>query len=305
MAPSTAISGTTGRWILGALIAVLAIGAIALTLLALDHVRMASTNRDLAPVPTFTQTVQQPPPPTPSETITNTATYDRSQERFLTASAGVLWRGTAGHCGDVEPLVERSADGGQTWADVTPRYLEINQLVSLNPFAEGQAEMVALIGVECEVQALRTFTQGQFWESYEDVLGASQYVDPTDSGNIVRPEVPIAGPCSDVRVLRTAGPVLATVCNRIAHVLDQDGEWTPLPLTDVAALYIDGGDIVVVHDSEQCIGLTLTRYSLTGDEEQRGARCVEDAKSGSPTAVAVSGDDVLIWSEDEMAVVSQ
>lgn len=298
------MSSTSRRWLLGVLVAVLAISAIVLTLLALDHVRTRPTNGDVAPVPTFTQLARATPSPTPSETTATLTSYDRSQERFLTVSAEILWRGTAGQCGAVEPLLERSTDGGETWTDVTPRYLGIAQLVALNPFADGQAEMIALMGVNCEVQALRTFTQGQFWEAYEDVLGTSLYVDPRDPGSIVRAGSPVAAPCSDARSLHSTGTVIATVCEGAAYLLDQDATWRALPTTNVGALNVDGDDIIVAHDSDECNGVALTRFAAASGLTPEDADCA-DADATIPTAIAVSGDNVLVWSGETTTVSSQ
>lgn len=294
------MSNTTRRWLLVVLVAVLSIGAIVLTLLALDHVRTRPVEGDVAPVPAFTQPpARQTPSPTPSETSAAPASYDRSQERFLTVSAGVLWRGTAGQCGATEPLLERSADEGQTWTDVTPRYLEIGQLVALNQFADGQAEIIALMGADCEVQALRTFTQGQFWESYPDVLAASRYVDPTAPGNILGTDSPVVAPCADARSLRTSEQVVAIVCEGTAYLRDKDADWIALPPTDVAALSLAEDDVVVAHMAEGCAGLTVTRYIGANSAAAEEAGCVDVADVALPTTIAISSGDALVWAGDE------
>lgn len=303
MAPRSAVSSTSRRWLVGVLVTVLTVVAIALTLLAVDHVRMRPTGGDVAPVPAFTQPARETPSPTPSETSTTVASYDRSEERFLTVSAGVLWRGTAGQCGAVEPLLERSADGGETWTDVTPRYLGIGQLVALNPFADGQAEIIATMGEDCEVQALRTFTQGQFWESYPEVLAASQYVDPADAGSIVRAGSSIAAPCADALSLHVAESALTTVCDGTAYVLDQDAEWQALLATNVVAVNLDGGEVVVAHVSEQCDGVAVTRYTSAGEAAQ-DVGCADVEELNAPAAIAGSDGDILIWSGTSTAFVA-
>src|SRR5690606_7419317 len=124
--------------------------------------------------------------PTASETpVAPAPSYDRSEERFLVVGDGVLWRGIAGACGSAEPLLERSTDGAATWIDVTPEYLGIGQLSALNTFAGDQSEIVASMGETCDVQALRTFTQGQFWEPYPEVLAVSRYLEPTDATTVM------------------------------------------------------------------------------------------------------------------------
>ena len=51
--------------------------------------------------------------------------------------------------------IERSNDGGQTWTDVTPRYLGIAQVASLDGIAVDAAEAVSAVGAGCGTQALR------------------------------------------------------------------------------------------------------------------------------------------------------
>lgn len=289
-------------WLLIGLVTVLMFGAVVLTFLALDHVRTRPPEGVVAPVPTFTQPSQQAPSPTPTESAVATASFDRSQERFLAVSAGTLWRGVAGECGSVAPSLERSTDDGQTWSDVTPRYLGIGQLVALNPFADGQAEIIALMGDGCQVQALRTFTQGQFWEPYANVLAASQYVDPANSGSIVRPGSPIAAPCADARSLHSTGSALATVCDGAAYILGQDSEWRALPATKVAALNFDGNEIVIAHVSDECNGIAITSGGADPVGVLDELRCAESSDAAGPIAIAASGEDTLVWSGATIAV---
>lgn len=305
MAPSRAVSFTSRGWLVGVLVSVLAVLTILLTLLALDHVRTRPADADVTPAPAFTQPARETPSPTPSDPSATVASYDRSQERFLTASAGAVWRGTAGQCGTVEPLLERSADGGETWTDVTPHYLGIGQLVSLGPFADGQAEIIALMGDDCELQALRTFTQGQFWESYPDVLATSQYVSPADAGSIVRAGSSIAAPCSDARSLHATGQQLATVCDGTAYVLEQSGGWLALPPAGATGLNLGADNIVVVHISKRCDGVTLTRYSTLLEEEPEEVGCSDVAQSDTPIAIATSGEDILVWAGTTTSAVSR
>ncbi|PKI90854.1 hypothetical protein CW368_09325 [Actinomycetales bacterium SN12] len=290
--------------LLDVLVAVIAIAAVVLTLLALDHVRARPADGEVSPPPSFSQPASPSPSPSPTETTAGAASYDRSQERFLAASAGTLWRGVAGQCGVAEPLLERSADGGKSWTDATPRYLGIGQLVALDPFADGQAEIVALTGTDCEAQTLRTFTQGQFWESNPEVHAASRYVDPTDTSRIVSSGATVAASCSDPRSLRASGTTLATVCGGVAHVLDAEDEWMPLPPANVAAVNFDGDDVLVAHLAEQCTGITISRFASEDAAAPQSEKCVEAAEPSTPTALAVAGTDLVVWSGAETATVT-
>lgn len=286
------------RWVVGGSVVVLAVGALALTFLALQHVQAVPDDREPAPIPTFSQ-----PEATPSTSSTPSAapdmqagSYDRAEERFLAVGDGVMWRGVAGACGSSEPLLERSTDGGSTWTDVTPTYLGIGQLIALDAFAGDQAEIVASMGEACEVQALRTFTQGQFWQSYPEVLAASRFVDPMDAATVMSAGEAIAAPCDDARGLRASGPTVAIVCGGTAYSLAADGSWQALPATTAVALALDGTDIVVAHLAEGCAALAVTKYAGASAESAEDAACFPDADVSAPTAISVSDTDVMAWS---------
>ncbi|MGO2933200.1 hypothetical protein [Microbacterium sp.] len=292
---------TSAKWVAGGSVAVLAIVAVVLVVLAMQRVSGVDAPEHAAgPVPTFGAETSGTSSPTPEPTPTAAPLYDRSQERFLSIGTGVLWRGVAGACASAEPLLERSTDGGETWTDVTPRYLEIRSLSVVSTFAGGEGEIVASMGAECELQALRTFTQGQFWEPYPDVLSASTYVDPTDAGSIVTPGGPVATPCANARSLRSAGGVTALVCDSVAYVLDANAAWQPLSADAVTALSVGNGGIVVSHHTDSCAGLTITSFADATDAttEQRG--CQETADAAAPTALVVTEDAVLVWSGDQI-----
>ncbi len=127
------------------------------------------------------------------------------------------------------------------------------------------------------------------------MLAASQYVNPADAGIIVRQDDSIAAPCAKARSLHAAENALAAVCDGTAYVLDQDAEWQALPPTNVVAVNLDGGEVVVAHVSEQCEDVAVTRYTSAGEAAQDvGCADVEDLDT--PAAIAGSGGDIFIWS---------
>ncbi|GAB3600211.1 hypothetical protein [Microbacterium tumbae] len=298
MARRTSVGPAAGKWLLGGAVVVLAIVAIVLALLALDRVNTPPEDGDVAPVPTFAQSTPQSPSPAPSETAVSVAPIERPQERFIAVGSGALWRGTAGACGTVAPLLERSTDGGETWDDVTPDYLEIGQLSRVDAFAGDQAQIVASMGDGCEVQSLRTFTQGQFWESYPEVLTSSEYLDPTNAGRVVLAVGEIAAPCAEARNLRSSGDLVTVVCDGTAYLLDADASWQALPASGVVALAVDDVDVIAAHVDEACAGIALTRYIGADASTAQDAGCVAEADVSAPTAIAAEGEDVLVWSDE-------
>jgi hypothetical protein len=304
MARRTRPVSSSARWLGGALVAVLAIATIVLATAALAHVRSTTTGT-AAPVPTFaaessatpTASTPAPSPSTPSGTPTESLP-PRSEERFLTAGSGTLWRATAGECGVVEPLVERSDDGGATWEDVTPRYRGIGEVIALDAFAGTEAEMIARMGPDCETQALRTFTQGEFWEPYPEVLAAARYPDPADRSTVTLGDgQTVAAPCADPRSFRSIGATVALVCDGQASTLSADATWQPAPATDVRAVTVDAtGRVLTASTSDGCPGTTIS----SGPDV---VACDPQA-TATPLTLVVLGDEVAVWSGEALSRVT-
>lgn len=292
-------------WVAVAGIAVLAVVVAVLAFAAYDHANPTMPPATAAPVPTFTLGVQTGTPnPTPTPTPTPTG-YPRDQERFFAVGSGAMWRATSGSCTHTPPLVERSADGGQTWADVTPHYRGITQVASLDAFAGIQADMVSGIGGGCDTQALRTFTQGQFWDSYPDVLAASHYVDVFDAAVVHTPGGPIAAPCPDARSLRAALNVVALVCDGTAYLLSAT-TWTPLPADSAAAVAVAAGNVWVAHTAAGCSGLAIARFDPAAPAAGTQVACAPDAATAlAPVALASSGGTLYLWSGSRVSEIPQ
>lgn len=293
-----ALPATASFWGAAALVVVAALGAGALVAAAYQHATPDAPNSAPAPVPTFTLGVSTP---TPTPTPEPAASFPRESERFLAVNAdgSVWWRGVAGACGGTAPLVERSADAGATWTDVTPLYLGAAQLAALESSDQTEAILIAGVGADCEPQALRTFTQGQFWESYPDVLGAARYVPPTDADVVATPIGPLTAPCAEARGLRAAGEVVALVCDGAAYASLAGAEWVALPAADAAAVATDGADVVVAHRSDACPGVTLTRFAGASPDAPAEATC-SDGDPAQPTALALTTAGPVVWSADAL-----
>ncbi|WP_460772505.1 hypothetical protein [Microbacterium sp. GXF7504] len=262
-------SGAVG-WLAGVGVAVVAVIVVVLVVLALQHARGdGTTAASPRPVPTFTEaTPTETPTPTPTPTQQPIAAPGAG-ERFLAVGDGAMWRATAGQCGGPAPVIERSTDDGATWEDVTPTYRGIAQVLSLDPLAGDQAEMIARMGPACEVQALRTFTYGRFWEPYPDVLAASTYIDPANTGSVIRPDGAIEAPCTAAWGLRSQAGVVGLICDGTAYRLLDDDTWEALAPDAVAVAIAD--DKVVP---------------------------VTAAQATAPAAAWPVADGLLVWSGD-------
>lgn len=279
-----------GRWLSGVIVAVLAVGVIVLTVLALERGRGdAVLSSSAHPAPIVTASESASPTPTPTPTPTPVVAAPGAAERLLAIGTGAMWRATAGACGGPAPVIERSTDGGSTWTNVTPTYRGIAQVLSLDPLAGDQAEIVARVGASCELQALRTFTYGEFWEPYPDVLAASTYVDPSNPASVVTPRGAVAAPCPTAWGLRSAGSTVAIICDGTAYELS-DGAWQPVA-TDAVAVALRNGDVIAAGAQEGCSGLVI------------GQACTGVAEPSSPAAIAVSDTDVFLWLGDRVTTV--
>lgn len=283
-------------------VAALTVGVVVLAVLAYQRANPTLPPQEAAPVPTFTLGVQTQTP-TPTPTPTPEPVFERESERFLAASSGTLWRAVAGACGASDPLIERSNDDGESWIDVTPHYVGIAQVASLDGLSADAAEAVAAVGSDCEPQALRSYTNGEFWASYPDVLAASRYVDLADPATVqLGAAGPVDAPCDLAHGLRALRQTVALVCDEIAYVW-RDDEWAALPGTDAAAVAIAGSDVYSAHVTAECAGLTLTRFSGGDPDDGSSAGCAEVEDAASPAAVVVQGDDILVWSGDDLVTV--
>ncbi len=290
----------SAKWTAGVLVGILTVVVIVLAWLAYRHVNPSAAE----PTPAASAslgTITASPTPTATPTPTPTpeaAPVDLDAQRFLVVTGETsVWRATAGSCTDgTAPLVERSTDNGATFTDVTPTYLGIAQVASLDPFDAAQAEMVAGMGEGCEAQALRTFTGGDFWESYPDVLAGSTYVDFGDPSRVVTPDGAIDAPCAEAWGLRAQSGTVAVICEGGAFTRDGDG-WAEISTTGaVVAVAIDGDGVAVASSTPDCVGVLVT--SGAG-----AATCVADAPADGPVALATANGQLRLWAGDLLTTV--
>lgn len=294
------------RWIAIAAVALLAVGVGILSAVAFQRVNTTTEGGTAAPVPSFTLGVDpSTPAPTPTSVPTAEPAPPRETERFLSIGSQAMWRATAGGCGAAEPRVERSGDGGETWSDVTPRYLGLGQVASISAFSAQDTEIVAGVGEGCETQLLRTFTDGEFWESYPEVLAGYRYLDLADSSLVHLGRAATAdAPCTQARSLRAERDVITLVCDQRAWVWN-GSEWSRLSATRVVAVAVDDGAVLAAHTADGCAGVMVTRFAASASADDPGApiACAEGLNPDSPVAIEDAGDSVLVWSGDSFVRV--
>lgn len=285
------------RWIAIGAVCVLAAIVAVLSLAAYERSRPAAPTGTMAPAPTFDLGVQTP-------TMTPTPAADEispDRRRLLSIGSAQWWRSTAGACGGPAPLIERSSDAGATWTDVTPNYLGVAQVQTLDAFSPADAEVVAAT-VGCNAQALRTYTRGEFWESYPNVLAASRFIDPKDAASVRLPTGPVQAPCDTASGLRAEGDVVALLCDE--HAWSWTGsDWQQLAPEGAVALAIDRADVLVAHHADECAGIAVSRVATATPDTSSPIGCAEGADAAAPAAIDVAGGRVVMWSGDALVTI--
>lgn len=283
------------RWVSALIVVVLTVIVIALATLAIARTSGEPVTGTPRPVPEETSTSTPRPTTSPGKTPTPTASRTPATqapgaaERLLAAGGSTLWRATAGSCGATAPVLERSDDAGATWVDVTPAYLGIGQILALDSFAGDEAQMVARVGAGCETQALRTFTQGRFWQSYPDVLAASTYANPGNAAVVVVAGGEVPAPCPAAWGVRASNGTVGVVCDGTAYQLS-GRDWTPVT-QDAVAVAVRGAAVIAAHASQGCSGLVV------------GSACTGQQAPFAPAAIAVNRDTVYQWIGDRVVTV--
>ncbi|WP_349426429.1 hypothetical protein [Microbacterium sp. LWS13-1.2] len=282
------------RWLAITGVLALVVVVTVLALAAYQHANPDAARSEAQPVPTFSVGVRtQTPTPTPTASA-----VDLTQARMLAIGSEVWWRATAGSCAGPAPVVERSYDQGATWTDVTPAYLGIAQVQTLEAFSARDAELVGATA-GCEPQALRTYTRGEFWDSYPDVLAASRYVDLRDAGSVQLPSGPVPAPCPAAFGLHASGDVVALVCDGRAWSWSA-GQWAALAPERALAVAVDDSDILVAHQADDCAGIAIARVAADMSGVASAVGCVEGTDAAGPVAIAARGDGVVAWIGDAL-----
>ncbi|MBN9177768.1 MAG: hypothetical protein J0I43_10420 [Microbacterium sp.] len=314
------IAATRGGTIATAVgVTILAVAVIALSIAALREVRAVAPGGATAqPAPTYsfarTPAASATPTPTPTPTGSGVAPAlggAGAAERLLTVGADAMWRATAGTCtptgqaggaaGGPPAHVERSADGGQTWQNVTPANGSIAHVRSLTSFGGRNATAVVDTGAACTTTTMRTYTDGQFWEPYPDIFATDTYLSAT--GSVVIEGQTVTAPCSAPSGLRQGGGGVALLCDGSAY-LRTDGTWTPL-VGDARALAVSDAGVVVAHADAACPGIRVTDFASASDPVDLGCA---DADAASPLAIDViptdgTGGDIptiALWTGDRI-----
>ncbi|MBN9216091.1 MAG: hypothetical protein ABS62_12050 [Microbacterium sp. SCN 70-200] len=269
--------------VIGVVVLTIAVGA--LSVLAYQRTQPTDAGETARPAPTFTFGTDSTATPSSTPAV---APAPGAEERFLSVGASAMWRATAGECGVTAPVIERSGDEGETWADVTPLYQDIAQVRALTSFGGVNATAISDIGDACATTALRTFTDGRFWEPNAEVFATATYA-PRTAGTVVVTGADVAAPCPTPWAVRASGTTTVLICDGTAYLWGGNS-WQALT-TQARAITVDSAGVVVGHVTQDCAGLQLTRFA----ESETILGCVEGDVAGE-VAIDLDGDEVVVWS---------
>ncbi|MBF4561444.1 hypothetical protein ITJ43_04775 [Microbacterium sp. VKM Ac-2870] len=277
---------------------VLVVAVAALSIEALRQGRGSSDpDATVGPAPTFSYAPRSPAPPSSPTSTPSAAPAPGASERFLSVGSEATWRGTAGVCGGIAPLIERSSDGGSTWQSVTPTSKGIAQLQSLTSFGGRNATAVADMGSDCARTTLRTYTDGQFWEPYPDIFAVDTYTLPGERAVVVDGKK-IAAPCATPWGLRSGSGVTAVICDGTAYRLDGQN-WTTLT-PDARAVAVASGHVYVARADAACTGIRISDYATAATDID----CITTADTAGPLALdatsAQSGTSLTLWAGSKL-----
>ena len=314
MSSKSRARGTSSPKVWGVvLVATLAAGTAALSIAAVAHgqpeLPASATTPTVAPAPTAEPIETSAPTPTPSAEpgATSLAAIPRAEERMLLLdSAGTTWRAVAGSCAAGEPaLLERSADGGATWSDVTPRYLGMTQIAALLPFEPGEAQLLATIGANCDAQGLRTYTQGTFWEPNPDVLIASSYLPPANPSAVATPIGAPAAPCAEPTSLAVDGNSAALICGTEPYVwsVATGAGWVKVAGAPARATLVADGTLTLARVTADCAGVAVSTAALADPSSVQTTCLLGLDQAGAIALASAPNGSVVIWSGDTLTPI--
>jgi hypothetical protein len=282
------------------------IGAV--LFLALDVVLIGfALNRDDAPssdatpgpIPTFGVPRTPSPTPTPESTAAPAAL---AQPRYLVAtSATTAWRASVGNCSGDDAVLESTVDGGVTWQTANPP--GVHQILNLSADA-GSVSVVARIGAECSLDVLKSFTDGEFWNSDPSAVSGVTLLDPSDAGIVHTADGPLRAPCSAAHQVQERDDALVVLCNdQLFESTGAAGAWLSVSVPSLLAIApSDAGYTLAVADLPDCAGISVqTLPAPSGTAPPTVVGCVTLQDPLSQVTISQSGSTVWLWNATQIS----
>lgn len=297
-------------WMATSLIALLSVGALVLSYIALTGAESdqhpglpvkseVAGEEESTPLASPELSGEEPEPV--SDPIVSSTSY-----RLLAMVGSTAVRATSGSC-EHPGTVEISADGAQSWsASETLSAVGATQILRLLPTDPFLVQVVAL-DRNCEPQVYQSGDLGASWEGPLPVLG-TWYFNPSTPNQVGAPSGILPLDCEGEE-LAPAGDRAAVRCRdgSVITTDDRGFSWSESgEATDVQAITYSSNSYVVAQlGTQTCEGLrivTLIEDPLTGR-----SGCFEASPSvttNDPTNVALaqSGTTTLLWVGDDLVI---
>lgn len=223
----------------------------------------------------------------------------RPATRFLAAdNATSAWRATQGSCPTGAGVMERTTDGGVTWANVPAASTDLRQIFRLTSLGSSSAAVVGSTSSACSVAAFRTFSGGTTWSANAAELAGATYIDPAEPTVVQTPAGPVTPPCPNPRQVVPGTAGLTVLCTDQLLSRQASGEWSSASVPGaLAATSTSDGLTVVSTGVRGCAGLSIG----TLPADLSGARltaigCLAAETSPAEVAISESMGSLWLWS---------
>jgi hypothetical protein len=285
-------------------VTVLVVADVVLVALALGRTA-PEQHGPAGPIPTYTSTPNstQTPSPGASSSAGAAGAGDAMTRHMLSAVNGTeAWRASGGSCSSARPVLQRSVDGGATWAAIDLGE-DVHAVTALRA-TSGTVSILADVGDDCTPTARTSDDHGDTWAAAKrSDLGAtiSDTVIGLSTGDI---ESPCDGPVDAYEGRFTT----LVACGLQVEWRRGTSPWVSVALPGVKAI-ADAGDTYTLArvGTATCNGVQIV--SLPATQVVSGSQvsptgCWEDGASDGLVAIDLVGTTLWAWAGDRVAVSS-
>ena len=269
--------------------------------LALTQDDVSDSAHTPGPIPTFGSEPEAAPSPTPALVVEVAESVIPAPRYLVVASPTTAWRGTVGECGSTAARVEATSDGGLSWQDATPPGLR--QILGMTTSDTSTVRVLGRTGDTCSLEALASFTGGEFWESYPESIADFAALDPTDRSVVHTVSGVVPSPCSAASQVNGRNNLVAVVCGgEFFESSNSPDAWLRTPVQNILAMApTEAGYTLAVFGGADCAGVSIqTLPSPIGTEAPTVIGCLVDEVSADGATIAQSGSEVWLWNADRL-----